>query len=421
MSDKIAVIGLGYVGLPLAIEFGKFFDTYGFDTNSERINDLLNGIDQTLEVDANEIKSSQKLKFTSISKDLHDCNIYIITVPTPIDHSKSPDLTFLSRASKTVATLLKKNDIVIYESTIFPGGTEEVCVPILEKHSGLEYNQDFFCGYSPERINPGDKNHRINNIVKLTSGSNQQVAKKIDNLYKKIIDVGTHMVSSIKAAEAAKIIENTQRDINIALVNELAMIFDKMELDTEEILTAAETKWNFLSFRPGLVGGHCIGVDPYYLAHKSIQLGHHPDLIMAGRKINDNMGFFVVSKVKLLMEQKKINVNNSNILIMGLTFKENCPDIRNSRVIDIYTELKTLNCNVDIFDPLVNKDIAQKEYGITPISTPETNKYDAIIIAVSHKNFKELSIEDIKLFGRDDFIIFDVKSLLDKEHVDGSL
>ena len=421
MSNKIAVIGLGYVGLPLAIEFGKIIDTVGFDIDTSRITQLQNGIDNTFEVDSNELSRVKKLKYTSNKNEISNCDIYIITVPTPVDENKQPDLSLIKEISKTVGKLLSINDLVIYESTVFPGATEEICVPILEKYSGFKYNQDFFCGYSPERVNPGDKKHRINRVVKVTSGSTPQTATKVDNLYKKIIDAGTHKVSSIKVAEAAKIIENTQRDLNIALVNEFAIIFDKLGIDTEEILEAAETKWNFLPFRPGLVGGHCIGVDPYYLAYKSNKVGYQPELIMAGRKINDNMGSFVVKKIINLMSKKNILLNNANILIMGLAFKEDCTDIRNTRVIDIYSEFKDLSCNVDIFDPLVNPSAASKEYGVSIISEPKQANYDVVILAVAHKVFKKISVDKINSFGKSNFVLFDIKYLINKELADGRL
>ena len=355
---KIAVVGLGYVGLPLAIEFGLKRSVIGFDINVTRINELKKGEDVTLETTNEEIKNAVHLSFTNKIEDIKDCKIYIITVPTPIDQDKKPDLTPLKKASESVGSILKKNDIVIYESTVFPGATEEICVPIIENKSGLIFNKDFYCGYSPERINPGDKEHRITNIKKVTSGSTPEIATVVDNLYSEIISAGTHKASSIKVAEAAKVIENTQRDVNIALINELALIFNKLEIDTESVLEAAGTKWNFLPFKPGLVGGHCIGVDPYYLTHKALEVGYNPEIILAGRRINDSMGYFIVSQVSKLMAKKNIQLDNANILIMGLAFKENCPDIRNTKVIDLINEFKDLNFDVDVYDPWVKSEDA---------------------------------------------------------------
>ena len=420
-KTKIAVIGLGYVGLPLAAEFGKKIETVGYDINRARIEELLVGKDNTLELSEEELRKSKMLRYTSNPEDIQDCNYFIVTVPTPIDIHKSPDLNPLKESSKIIGSFLKKDDIVIYESTVYPGATEEVCVPILEKQSGLIFNVDFFCGYSPERINPGDKKHRIKDIKKITSGSNDAIADKVDNLYSSIITAGTHKASSIKVAEAAKVIENTQRDVNIALINELALIFDKIGIDTQEVLKAAESKWNFLPFYPGLVGGHCIGVDPYYLTYKATQLGYHPEIILAGRKINDNMGFYIAGEVSRLMTKKNIHIINSNILIMGLTFKENCPDIRNTRVVDLIDEFKSFHCNVDVYDPWVNKEETFIEYGIKTIDSPLINNYDAVVLAVAHDEFKALTLNQIKSFGRDSFVLYDIKYLLKAEDSDGRL
>jgi len=418
---NIAIIGLGYVGLPLAVEFGKKNPTLGFDINQARISELLNGIDSTLETSKEELAEARMLKFTTDAALLASSNIYIVTVPTPIDESKNPDLSPVKSATSLIARYLKKDDIVIYESTVYPGATEEVCVPILEKISGLTFNQDFFCGYSPERINPGDKERRLTNILKITSGSTPEIATIVDDLYKSIITAGTHKASSIKVAEAAKVIENTQRDINIALVNELALIFNRVGIDTQEVLEAAGTKWNFLPFRPGLVGGHCIGVDPYYLTHKAEALGYHPQLISAARRINNNMGLFVVSEVVKLMAIKGINIVNSKILMLGLTFKENCPDLRNTRVVEMVNELITYQANVDIYDPWVNKEEARHEYGLEVIDKPAVESYDAIIIAVSHDQFKEMGAQGIKALGKDNHVIYDIKYLLPSNQVDGRL
>ncbi len=420
MKDiKIAIVGLGYVGLPLAIEFGKVFETIGFDINERRIKELLVGKDSTLEVPSQELQESKMLSYTSDPNDIQSCNIYIITVPTPIDKFKKPDLFPLESASKTVGNFLKKDDIVIYESTVYPGATEEVCVPILEEHSGLSYNQDFYCGYSPERINPGDKEHRITMIKKVTSGSTEEIADKVDNLYKSIILAGTHKAESIKVAEAAKVIENTQRDVNIALINELSVIFNKLEIDTESVLKAAGTKWNFLPFQPGLVGGHCIGVDPYYLTHKAISVGYQPEIILSGRRINDGMGNHIADQVAKLMIKKNIHLVDANVLIMGLAFKENTPDLRNTGVINLVEALRSYDCNVDIYDPWVNKDEAFHEFGIKPINKPVKGKYNAILLAVAHDEFKELSRDQIKDFGKDNHILYDIKYLLNANEVDG--
>jgi len=420
-ETKIAIVGLGYVGLPLAVEFGKVFETVGFDINNSRILELLEGIDSTLEVEPQELQEAKKLIYTSNTKDIQSCNIFIITVPTPIDKHKKPMLTPLVQASEMVGKLLKKDDIVIYESTVYPGVTEEVCVPILEQQSGLIFNKDFFCGYSPERINPGDKEHRISSIKKITSGSTPEIADQVDKLYQEIIVAGTHKAISIKVAEAAKVIENTQRDLNIALINEFSIIFNKLGIDTEAVLEAASTKWNFLQFRPGLVGGHCIGVDPYYLTHKSIEVGYNPEIILAGRRLNDNMGTYVADQVSILMTKKHISIVGSNVLIMGLAYKENCPDVRNTRVVDLIVEFESFNCNVDVYDPWVEKQEANQAYGITPIVEPTIGKYDAIVIAVAHDKFKELTINQLREFGKENHVLFDVKYLLNADQADGRL
>lgn len=418
---KIAIIGLGYVGLPLAVEFGKKIPTLGFDINQARVNELLRGIDSTLETSSEELAEAIMLKCSSDATLLASSNVYIVTVPTPIDESKNPDLSPVKSATSLIAQYLKKDDIVIYESTVYPGATEEVCVPILEKISGLAFNQDFFCGYSPERINPGDKERRLTNILKVTSGSTLEIATIVDDLYKSIITAGTHKASSIKVAEAAKVIENTQRDINIALVNELALIFNRVGIDTQEVLEAAGTKWNFLPFRPGLVGGHCIGVDPYYLTHKAESLGYHPQLISAARRINNDMGLFVVSEVVKLMAIKGISIVNSKILMLGLTFKENCPDLRNTRVVEMVNELITYRANVDVYDPWVNKEEARHEYGLEVIDKPEAESYDAIIIAVAHSQFKKMGAQGIRALGNVNHVIYDIKYLLPSDQVDGRL
>ena len=420
-DTKIAVIGLGYVGLPLAVEFGKRYLTIGFDVNRLRINDLISGNDSTLEVDTAALESATHLSYTTDVDKLKTCNIYIVTVPTPIDDNKHPDLSPLEEASETVGKVLSRDDIVIYESTVYPGATEEVCVPLLEKHSGLTFNKNFYCGYSPERINPGDKEHRITTIKKVTSGSTLEIADKVDTLYRSIITAGTHKASSIKVAEAAKVIENTQRDINIALINELALIFRKLGIDSEEVLKAAGTKWNFLPFRPGLVGGHCIGVDPYYLTHKAMEVGYYPEIILAGRKLNDSMGKYVANEIINLMTKKRIQVVDSNILIMGLTFKEDCPDIRNTRVVDVVQELSGFHCNIDVYDPWIDKEESIREFGITPVEQPEPGKYDAVIIAVAHHQFKSMGITAIRALGKKNHVIYDIKYILPSEKVDGRL
>ncbi len=415
---KIAIIGLGYVGLPLAVEFGLQRSVVGFDINQRRIDDLKNGIDFTFETTKEELCAAKNLTLTTNIDDLRDCNCYIVTVPTPIDSYNRPDLTPLISASKTVGKVLKKGDIVIYESTVYPGCTEEDCVPILEKNSNLKFNQDFYCGYSPERINPGDKEHRITTIKKVTSGSTPEIANIVDALYSEIITAGTHKAESIKVAEAAKVIENTQRDLNIALINELALIFNRMGIDTEAVLKAAGSKWNFLPFRPGLVGGHCIGVDPYYLTHKAQSIGYHPEIILAGRRLNDNMGKYVVAQLVKAMAKKRIHVDGSRVLVMGLTFKENCPDLRNTKIIDIIVELKDYNCQVDVYDPWVMVEESLHEYGITPIGSPDAGTYDAIILAVAHKQFKSMGAENIRAFGKPTSILYDLKYLLQPSESD---
>lgn len=418
---RIAIVGLGYVGLPLAVEFGKHYPTTGFDINAARVEELRDGRDSTLEVDAAELAEAGRLGFSSELADLAGCNVFIVTVPTPIDQARRPDLTPLVRASEMLGKVLKAGDIVVYESTVYPGCTEEVCVPILERISGLTFNQDFFAGYSPERINPGDKQHRVTTILKVTSGSTPEVAEFVDRLYGSIITAGTHRASSIKVAEAAKVIENTQRDLNIALVNDLAILFNKLGIDTLEVLQAAGTKWNFLPFRPGLVGGHCIGVDPYYLTHKAQEVGHHPDVILAGRRTNDSMGPYVANEVIRLMVRKAINPVRAKILILGLTFKENCPDLRNTRVVDIVDALKGYNAEVDVFDPWVNASEAEHEYGIRPVAEPAAGDYDAVIIAVAHHQFLSLGEAGIRAFGRPGAVLYDVKYVLPRDAVDGRL
>lgn len=419
MNDKtIAIIGLGYVGLPLAVEFGKKFPTLGFDINQGRINELKSGYDRTLEVESEHLKSATQLSYTADLADLKKANFFIVTVPTPIDKNNRPDLTPLIKASETVGKVLKKGDIVVYESTVYPGCTEDDCVPVLEKFSGLKFNTDFFCGYSPERINPGDKVHTVTKIRKITAGSTPEIADTVNAVYASIITAGTYQAPSIKVAEAAKVIENCQRDINIAFVNELALIFDKMNIDTLEVLEAAGTKWNFLPFRPGLVGGHCIGVDPYYLTHKAEEIGYHSQVILAGRKINDNMGAFVANKVVKLMIKKGINVNSARALVMGITFKENCPDIRNSKVIDIITELHDFGVQVDVFDPMADTHEVNEEYGINLLATLQNGVYDTIIMAVNHAQFADLNITEI---GKSNVVVYDVKSTLPKTVTDGRL
>ncbi|MGD8811794.1 MAG: Vi polysaccharide biosynthesis UDP-N-acetylglucosamine C-6 dehydrogenase TviB [Thioalkalispiraceae bacterium] len=420
-NTRLAIIGLGYVGLPLAVEFGKKMPVVGFDINQTRVDELKKGVDNTLEVNSNELKEAQQLQYTTDTQELESCNVYIVTVPTPIDKSKNPDRTPLIKASEMLGKVISNGDVVIYESTVYPGATEEVCVPIIESISGLTFNKDFYAGYSPERINPGDKEHRVTTILKVTSGSTPEIADFIDSLYASIITAGTHKASSIKVAEAAKVIENTQRDVNIALINELAIIFNRLKINTEEVLLAAGTKWNFLPFRPGLVGGHCIGVDPYYLTHKAQEIGYNPEMILAGRRLNDNMGCYVVSQLVKLMLQKRIHVNDSNVLVMGLTFKENCPDLRNTRVIDMVDELTEYGSNVDVYDPWVDKQEAKHEYGLDLINNIDNNKYDAIILAVGHDQFKQLGAETIHQYGKDEHVVYDLKYILPPDHVDGRL
>ena len=420
-DSKIAIIGLGYVGLPLSIEFGKVFKTIGFDTKKSRVADLKRGHDSSFEVTSEKFQESKQLTFTNDVNDIANCNVYIITVPTPIDEYKKPNLIPLTTASETVGKFLQKDDLVIYESTVYPGATEEVCIPILEKFSGLEFNKDFYCGYSPERINPGDKTHTITTITKVTSGSTPEIAEKVDSLYKAIITAGTFKAASIKTAEAAKVIENTQRDVNIALINELAIIFNKLDVDTESVLEAARTKWNFLPFMPGLVGGHCIGVDPYYLTNKALQVGYHPEMILAGRRINDNMGSYIADQVAKLMIKKGINLVDSNILIMGLTFKENSTDLRNTGVASMIAEFKSYHCDVDVFDPKADKHEALEEYNIELVDKPAPGKYQAIVFAVAHDEFKRLSIETVKSYAAEKHLLYDAKLLFDEDEVDGRL
>ena len=415
---KIAIIGLGYVGLPLAVEFGKHVSVVGFDIHQKRIDELKNGQDHTLEVTPEELKQSIHLSYTTDLQQLSDCNFFIVTVPTPIDEYKQPDLSPLVKASESIAKVLKKDDIVVYESTVYPGATEEVCIPVLEKKSGLRFNQDFYAGYSPERINPGDKLHRVTNILKITSGSTPEIAEFIDQVYNLIIEAGTHKATSIKVAEAAKVIENTQRDVNIALINELAIIFNKMGIDTEAVLQAAGTKWNFLPFRPGLVGGHCIGVDPYYLTHKAQAIGYHPEIILAGRRLNDSMGTYVVTQLVKGMIQKRIQVEGAKVLVLGLSFKENCPDIRNTKIIDIVTELNEYHMDVDVYDPWVDVQEAAHEYGITPVQSVNTDTYDAVILAVAHDQFKAMGADEIRALGKEQHVLYDLKYVLDATESD---
>jgi UDP-N-acetyl-D-galactosamine dehydrogenase len=417
-NARIAVIGLGYVGLPLAVEFGKKFPVIGFDIKHDRIAELRQGCDATFEVDPEEFGQAEHLSFSCDVADLRTCNIFIVTVPTPIDQHKRPDLNPLIRASETVGRLLKRGDVVIYESTVYPGATEEDCVPVLESESGLTFNRDFFCGYSPERINPGDKEHRLPTIRKVTSGSTPDIGEKIDALYGTIITAGTHKAESIRVAEAAKVIENTQRDINIALINELSIIFTRMGVDTEAVLKAAGTKWNFLPFRPGLVGGHCIGVDPYYLTYKAEAIGYHPQIITAGRRLNDGMGVYVAGQLVKAMLKMRIHVQGSRVLIMGLTFKENCPDLRNTRVIDVIAELQDYGVSVDIYDPWADAVEAEHEYGITPVVQLEEGAYDGIILAVAHNKFVEMGAGQIRKLGRPNHVLYDLKYILSANESD---
>jgi len=415
--EKISIIGLGYVGLPLAVEFGKILSVIGFDINKERIEELQRGYDRTKEVEPEELKQASRLQYSSDLSALKDVNYFIVTVPTPIDEFKKPDLRPLESASKTVGSVLKKGDIVIYESTVYPGCTEEICVPILERVSGLKFNVDFFCGYSPERINPGDKLHRVTTIKKVTSGSTPEIAEKVDQLYRKIITAGTHKASSLKVAEAAKVIENSQRDLNIAFVNELALIFDRVGIDTQEVLEAAGTKWNFLPFKPGLVGGHCIGVDPYYLTHKAESLGYHPEVILSGRRINDNMSLYIANTVIKLMAKNELPIHNANVLVLGITFKENCPDIRNSKVIDVVRELQSFGTTVDIFDPQADASEVMHEYNVSLVSGLN-KKYHAVVLAVSHKDFNTL---DWSSFTTEKTVVYDVKGSLDRKKITARL
>ena len=418
---RIGIVGLGYVGLPLAVEFGKKYSTVGFDINSGRVAELEDGADSTLECSSEELAEAKQLKYTSNAADLEDCNFYIVTVPTPIGDGNRPLLTPLKSASKILGGVITKGDIVVYESTVYPGATEEFCVPFLEQESGLKMNEDFFVGYSPERINPGDKEHRLPSILKVTSGSTEESAEYIDSVYTTIITAGTHKASCIKVAEAAKVIENTQRDVNIALVNELAMIFERIGIDTEEVLVAAGTKWNFLPFRPGLVGGHCIGVDPYYLTYKAQQLGYHPQMILAGRRINDNMSLYVASRVVKQMLTKSIQPSSAKILMLGLAFKENCPDVRNTKVVDIVSELTSYGATVDVHDPWCDVEEAKHEYDLDLITDPEQGAYDVVIIAVAHDEFRALGADGIKAFGKETSILYDIKYVLPPDEVDDRL
>jgi UDP-N-acetyl-D-galactosamine dehydrogenase len=418
---RIGVVGLGYVGLPLAVEFGKHFDTVGFDVKAARIAELEAGRDSTLETTRAELKAATGLTFTSNLKDLKTCRVFIVTVPTPIDEYKRPDLTPLVRASESVGKVLKKNDVVIYESTVYPGCTEEVCVPILERESGLRFNVDFFAGYSPERINPGDKEHRLTTIKKVTSGSTPEIAEFVDALYGTIVMAGTHKASSIRVAEAAKVIENTQRDVNIALINELALIFNRLGIDTEEVLNAAGSKWNFLKFTPGLVGGHCIGVDPYYLTHKAQEIGYHPEMILAGRRLNDNMALYVAGEISKLMAKKRIHVNGARALVLGLTFKENCPDIRNSKVVDVVRELEKFGAKVDAYDPWVDAAECKHEYGLRPIRTLTPRTYDVVVVAVSHREFRELGAAGVRKLCKKNHVVYDIKHVFPASATDGRL
>jgi len=418
MKNKIAVIGLGYVGLPLAVEFGKYFDTVGYDINLERLEQLRNRADITLELEESDFAAASRLIFTNSLEDIEDCNVYIVTVPTPIDQHKKPDLGPLLSASKSIGTVLKKNDLVIYESTVYPGATEDDCVPVLEQTSGLKYNKDFYVGYSPERINPGDKEHCLTNILKVTSGSDPETAEKVDKLYGSIISAGTFKASSIRVAEAAKVIENTQRDLNIALVNEFALIFNELDIDTEEVLEAAGTKWNFLPFRPGLVGGHCIGVDPYYLTHKAQEIGYQPEIILAGRGLNDNMSKNIVNQLDAALKSENIKIKDSRILTMGLTFKENCPDFRNTKVINMITELQEFGATVDCYDPWVKHSQVLTEYNIKLLDTLKKNTYDAIILAVSHQDFIDMGSQVIRSLGKKNHILYDLKYLFPSSETD---
>ena len=418
---KVGIIGLGYVGLPLAVEFGKLMPTVGFDINTSRVAELKSGKDSTLELNAAELSEALYLSFSDQLESLKTCNVYIVTVPTPIDRYKRPDLSPLESASRMLGEVIGRDDVTIFESTVYPGATEEVCVPIIESVSGLTFNKDFYVGYSPERINPGDKEHRVSNILKITSGSTPEAADFVDMLYKKIITAGTYKTSSIRVAEAAKAIENTQRDVNIALINELALIFNRLDIDTMEVLEAAGTKWNFLPFRPGLVGGHCIGIDPYYLTHKAQEIGYHPEVILAGRRINDSMGLYVAGQLLKTMNKARLQIRDARVLVMGFAFKENCPDLRNTRVIDVVDELKLSNIIVDIYDPWIDRAEAEHEYGVKLVDEPEAGIYDAIILTVAHQQFKDLGVEKIRAFGKADCVLYDVKHVLPADKVDGRL
>jgi len=418
---RIGVVGLGYVGLPLAVEFGKHFETVGFDVNPQRVAQLRKGRDSTLEVTAEELRAAQRLTYTTDLDGLRRCRVFIVTVPTPIDGYKRPDLSPLVRASESVGTVLSKGALVIYESTVYPGCTEEVCVPILERVSGLKFNRDFFAGYSPERINPGDKEHRLTTICKVTSGSTPEIAEFVDQLYRRIVSAGTHKTSSIRVAEAAKVIENTQRDVNIALINELALIFNRLGIDTEEVLKAAGSKWNFLPFRPGLVGGHCIGVDPYYLTHKAQEIGYHPEMILAGRRLNDNMALHVAAQITRLMAAKRIHVKGARVLMLGITFKENCPDIRNSKVVDVVRELRKQGARVEIYDPWANAAEFRHEYGLNTVRALKPNRYDAAVVAVAHRQFRELGARGVRRLCRRQHVLYDIKHVFPAAVVDGRL
>ena len=418
---RIGVVGLGYVGLPLAVEFGKHFETIGFDVNPQRVAQLRKGRDSTLEVSREELRAAQQLTFTTDLEGLRRCRVFIVTVPTPIDGYKRPDLSPLVRASESVGTVLSRDALVIYESTVYPGCTEEVCVPILERASGLKFNRDFFAGYSPERINPGDKEHRLTTITKVTSGSTPEVAEFVDQLYGTIVAAGTHKASSIRVAEAAKVIENTQRDVNIALINELALIFNRLGIDTEEVLQAAGSKWNFLPFRPGLVGGHCIGVDPYYLTHKAQEIGYHPEMILAGRRLNDNMALHVAAQITALMAAKRIHVKGARVLMLGITFKENCPDIRNSKVVDVVRELRKQGARVEVYDPWASPAECRHEYGLNPVRALKPNRYDAAVVAVAHRQFRELGAPGVRRLCRRRHVLYDIKHVFPAAAVDGRL
>jgi UDP-N-acetyl-D-galactosamine dehydrogenase len=420
-DTRVAVIGLGYVGLPLAVGFGRKLSTLGFDINKQRIAELKEFRDHTLEASPEELRAAPHLRVSSDPVDLRECNVFIVTVPTPIDNAKRPDLSPLESASRAVGKAIQRGGVVVFESTVYPGATEEVCVPIIERESGLKYNVDFYAGYSPERINPGDKQHRLETITKVTSGSTPEAADFVDALYRKVVTAGTHKASSIRVAEAAKVIENTQRDLNIALINELALIFHRLGIDTTEVLAAAGTKWNFLPFKPGLVGGHCIGVDPYYLTHKAQQIGYHPEVILSGRRINDGMGEHVAQRVIKLMTHRRVVVSGSNVLVLGLAFKENCPDLRNTRVVDVVAEFKNYHANVEVYDPWVSAVEAQHEYGLDLVETLEPGKYDAIVLAVAHKQFAELGADGIRALGKPGCVLFDVKQALPRDKVDDRL